>query len=477
LRTIRFPIHLVILALLVPAVDAAGRRTRGEMPHNPDVTRLLAQFVAATQWDALPPPVIHQAKRALMNFFAVALTGCREPAIETALRSLGGISTVQQAAVIGRSERLDALGAAFLNAASANVLDFCDTHVPTVIHPTAPVAPALLALAEMKTISGRDLILALVLGAEIECRIGLAISPSHYRRGWHITATCGVFGAAAAAGKLLALNVERIVSAFGVAATQAAGLCECLGTPAKSVGVGNAARNGLWSALLAADGFAGPPEPLTGTQGYFHALAETPELSLLTDGFGGSFEIMKTAFKPYPCGFVVHPVLDCVLDWRREYPDAVVEKVTVTGNPLLAARTDRPNISTSGQSQVSVQHAVAAALVTGKAGVAQFSQECVNDPRVAALRGKVEVRRDESFAATAAAVEMATADGKLHKRVQRAARGSEENPMADRDLEDKLRAAAAQAIPRNDFAALIEAIWTADNSANIASLTALAVPR
>jgi 2-methylcitrate dehydratase PrpD len=447
------------------------------MPDNLDVTKRLAQFVADTQWNALSPPVVHQAKRALVNFFAVALLGCREPTIETTLRSLVTFSGAKQATVIGRSERLDALSAAFINAASANVLDFCDTHVPTVIHPTAPVAPALTALGELRPVSGRDLILAFVLGVEIECRIGLAISPSHYRRGWHITATCGVFGAAAASGKILALKAEPLICALGLAATQAAGLCECLGTPAKSVHVGNAARNGLWSALLAAEGLAGPAEPLTGGQGYFHALAETPQLSLLTDGLGDGREIMKTAFKPYPCGFVVHPVLDCVIDWRRVHPDAIVEHVTVTGNPLLAARTDRPNISTSGQSQVSVQHAVAAALVTGKAGVEQFADACVNDPRVAALRGKVTVKRDDSFATTAAAVEIATADGKRHKLHQRAARGSDDNPMTDPELEDKLRDAAAHAIPRNDVTALIEAIWTLDDCADIAKVTALAVPQ
>jgi 2-methylcitrate dehydratase PrpD len=447
------------------------------MPDNLAVTTQLAQFVADTQWHALSPPVIHQAKRALVNFFAVALIGCREPAIEITLRSLATFSGAKQATVIGRGEHVDALSAAFLNAASANVLDFCDTHVPTVIHPTAPVAPALFALGELRRITGRDLILAFMLGAEIECRIGLAISPSHYRRGWHITATCGVFGAAAGSGKLLGLKTEPLVAALGLAATQAAGLCECLGTPAKSVHVGNAARNGLWSALLAADGLAGPAEPLAGGQGYFHALAETPQLSSLTERLGVSWEIMRTAFKPYPCGFVIHPVLDCVIDWRRAHPDAIVEQVTVTGNPLLAARTDRPNISTSGQSQVSVQHAVAAALVTGKAGVEQFSDSCVNDRRVAALRGKVAVQRDESFATTAAAVEIVTADGKHHKLHQRAARGSDDNPMTDRDLEDKLRDAAAGAIPRNDIAALIDAIWTVEDCADIAKLTALTVPR
>lgn len=229
--------------------------------------------------------------------------------------------------------------------------------------------------------------------------------------------------------------------------------------------------------MLAAQGIAGPREPLAGDQGYFHALNETPQLSFLTDGLGSNWEIVKTAYKPYPCGFVVHPVLDCVLDWRRQHADAVVDKVTVIGNPLLAARTDRPNISTSGQSQVSVQHAVAAALVTGKAGVEQFGEACVNDPRVVALRGKVSVRRDESFATTAAAVEITTADGQVHKCAQRAARGSDDNPMTDSDLEDKLRDAAAHAIPGNDIDALIKAIWTVDDCADIARLAALTVPR
>jgi 2-methylcitrate dehydratase PrpD len=447
------------------------------MPQNSGATERLAQFVVETRWDALEPSIVHQVKRSLMNFFAVALTGCCEPTIETALQTLAAFSGGRQAAVIGRSERIDALNAAFLNAASANVLDFCDTHVPTVIHPTAPLAPALLAVSELRRVTGRDAILAFVLGQEIECRIGLAMSPSHYHRGWHITATCGVFGAAAGSGKLLGINSAQMIWALGIAATQAAGLCECLGTPAKSVGVGNAARNGLMSALLAAKDFTGPAEPLTGVQGYFHALNEAPQLGLLAEGLGETWEIAKTSYKPYPCGFVVHPVLDCVLDWRRAHPEVAVERVKVFGNPLLAARTDRPNISTSGQSQVSVQHAVAAALVTGKAGVAQFAQECVNDPQVAALRGKVQVIRDESFPTVTAAVEIVTAEGKTHELSQRAARGSDANPMTDKDLEDKLRDAAASVLPRNDVATLIEAIWTLNESDDIAGLTALAVPR
>jgi 2-methylcitrate dehydratase PrpD len=443
---------------------------------NPGVTARLAQFVRQTRWSDLPDAAVHQTKRSLLNFFAVALTGCHTAMYETALASLAMFSGGRQAALIGRRERIDALNAAFLNAAGANALDFCDTHVPTVIHPTAPLAPALFALGELQTVSGRDLILAFVLGQEIECRIGLAISPSHYQRGWHITATCGVFGAAAGSGKLLSLTAEQTVWALGIAATQAASLCECLGTAAKSVGVGNAARNGLWAALLAAKDFAGPAEPLTGVQGYYHALAETPALSFLTDGLGETWEIMKTSYKPYPCGFVLHPVLDCVLDWRRENPTREVTKVVVTCNPLLGLRADRPNISTSAQSQISVQHAVAAALVTGKAGVEQFADACVNDPSVVALRGKVALAHDESIATVAARVAITTADGKTHQCATAAARGSDANPMSDRDLEGKLREAAAAWNPRHDVAPLIAAISALDKSEDISKLTALAVP-
>jgi 2-methylcitrate dehydratase PrpD len=256
------------------------------MQHAPAVTQTLARFAVEARWDDVPDAARHEAKRALMNFFAVALAGCRAPAIEIVLKSLAEFCGRQQATLIGRRERMDALSAAFLNAAAANVSDFCDTHVPTVIHPTAPIAPALFALAQLRRVSGVELLLAFILGVEIECRIGGAISPGHYAKGWHITSTCGVFGAATAAGKLLGLAEGRMISALGHAATQSCGLCECLGWPAKSIGVGNSARNGLWSALLAERGFEGPPEPIAGVQGFLSAMAEPPNWPVLTEGLG-----------------------------------------------------------------------------------------------------------------------------------------------------------------------------------------------
>ena len=239
----------------------------------PGITQNLARFVVDTRSEDIPEQARHEAKRALLNFFAVAIAGCRTEPVELALKTLAEFSGGRQATIVGRSERIDALSAAFLNGAGANVFDYCDTHLPTVVHPTAPLAPALLALSELRRVSGPQPLTAFVLGFEIECRVGAAVSPGHYPRGWHITSTCGVFGSAAGAAKLLGLEADQVVWALGNASTQSGGLCECLGWPAKSVSVGNAARNGLLSALLADKGFSGPAEPIAGAQGWLAAMA------------------------------------------------------------------------------------------------------------------------------------------------------------------------------------------------------------
>src|SRR5690348_3660504 len=420
----------------------------GHVPHlsamqpRPGTSETLARFVVDTKWDDIPDSARHEAKRALLNFFAVALAGCRTEPVEIALRSLAEFSGGEQATVIGRRERIDALSAAFLNAAGANVFDYCDTHLPTVVHPTAPLAPALLALAELRGVSGPQFLTAFVLGFELECRIGAAVSPGHYPKGWHITSTCGVFAAAAAAGKLLGLGVQPMAWALGTAATQSAGLCECLGWPAKSVSVGNAARNGLWSALLAAQGFAGPPEPLAGSQGFFAVMDEPVDWSGLLDGLGKDWQVANNSIKPYPSGFVIHPLLDLALDWRRANPGAVVETVCARGNPLLLQRTDRPDVKTGREAQVSLQHAVAAALVRGRAGLAEFTDAAVSDPAISALRRKVEVAAANHLSTIAAEMDIVTADGRTHALATAAARGSAANPLKDAEIEDKLRTEA-----------------------------------
>ncbi|HTR84293.1 MAG TPA: MmgE/PrpD family protein [Reyranella sp.] len=445
------------------------------MDPRPGITDTLARFVVETRPRDIPHSARHEAKRALLNFFAVALAGCRTEPVELALATLGDFSGGRQATIIGRKERIDVLNAAFLNAAGANVFDYCDTHLPTVIHPTAPLAPALLALAELRHVSGAALLDAFVLGCEIECRIGMAVSPGHYPKGWHITSTCGVFGAAAGVGRLLGLDAQKIVWALGNASTQSAGLCECLGWPAKSLSVGNAARNGLLSALLASKGFSGPAEPIAGAQGFLAAMGEPPNWSALTDSLGKTWEVANNSIKPYPSGFVIHPLLDLALDWRRDHPGAEVEHVAARGNPLLLQRANRPDVATGREAQVSLQHAVAAALVLGKAGLDQFTDACVNDPVVKALRGRITVEPDPAITTIGAEMEIFTKDGRKHALSTQAARGSTSNPLRDAEIEEKLRIEAESWQKGHDAQPLIDAVWSLEKCDDASRLAALTV--
>jgi 2-methylcitrate dehydratase PrpD len=442
------------------------------------VSEHLARFVADATPGDIPSPVRHEGKRALLNFFAVALGGCRDEAIEMSLGVLTGFAGSGTAPIIGRSERADVLTAAFINAAGGNVLDFDDTHIPTVIHPTAPVAPALLALASARRVSGADLLTAFILGVEIECRIGNAVSPGHYRRGWHITATCGVFGAAAAAGRLLGLDVRRMVWAFGNASAQSAGLVETLGTMAKSIGVGSAARNGLLSALLAERGFAGPGHPLEGPHGFIAVMSDTDDLAPLTAGLGKSWEILSNTYKPYPCGVVLNPVIDAVLELReRDCPQAdQVHSITVTGHPLLGERTDRPAPASGREAQVSAQHSVATALLHGMAGIAQYTDRAVGDPSTLALRARVRVQDDAAMPVGACRVAVSLLDGREFETTIEHARGSLQRPLTDAELEQKLVTLAAHGCPALDPAPLIDAVWAMEDVSDVRDLMQCAVP-
>jgi 2-methylcitrate dehydratase PrpD len=442
------------------------------------VSERLARFVVETKRQDVPRKVQHEAKRSLLNFFATALGGCHDQALDIGLRVLADFAGAGTAAIIGRTERTDALTAAFLNAASGNVFDFDDTHIPTVIHPTAPVAPALFALAAQRRVSGAELLHAFVLGVEIECRLGNAISPGHYRRGWHITATCGVFGAAAAAGKLVGLDTTHMIWALGNASAQSSGLVETLGTMAKSIGVGNAARNGLLAALFAERGFAGPDHPLEGPRGFIPVMGGDCDLAGLTAGLGESWEILRNTYKPYPCGVVLNPVIDAVLELRQRHglPANRVRDVIVTGNPLLGERTDRPSPASGREAQVSAQHSVAVALFHGAAGIAQYTDAAVRDPATLALRAKVRIKDDASVPVGIASVAIRLDDGSEFTTIVEHARGSLERPLSDAELEKKLLQLASHGCPDLNVKPLADAIWSIESVSDVQQIMRLAVP-
>ncbi|WP_315831546.1 MmgE/PrpD family protein [Bradyrhizobium prioriisuperbiae] len=429
----------------------------------PAASAALASFAARARWQDFPEPVRQATRRSLLNGLSTALGSAHDPAVDAIARTLRTFSGPEQATLIGRRERMDAASAAFVNAVAINLLDFDDTHMPTIIHPTAPVAPVALALAEWRGLSGLRLLESFAIGAEIECRIGLAVTPGHYARGWHITSTCGVFGAAAAAVKLLDIDDERTANALGIAASLSAGLVENLPTAAKNAGVGNAARSGLLAALLAGNGQRAAATALEGPLGWARATGDEPDVTALTGDLGRRWEFARNTFKPYPAGIVMHAVIDACLALRSEHAldPGRIASVTVTGDALLLARGDRV-VTNDRDARVSIHHCAAVALLHGEADVREFSETIVFDPVVVALRGKVRAELDPSMPVGAACVAIKLTSGRSVTHTVLNARGSLEQPLSDADIEAKLRKHASAGAPGCDADRIIEAVWTLD---------------
>lgn len=436
-------------------------------------SEVLGRFVAESRWEDISPALRQEAKRSILNNLGCGLGVAKDPAVTTALAVMRNFSGAPVATVIGQGVKLDPMAASFVNAIACNLLDYDDTHLQTVIHPTAPVAPALLALAEQRGFSGAQVLHAFLLGGEVECRIGNAVSPGHYARGWHITASCGVFGATAGCAKLLGLSAEQTAHAIGIAASEAAGLVENLPTAAKNVGVGNAPRNGILAALLAEQGYKAAPAAIEGPLGFARATGDAPDVAQIMEGLGTRWEIAKNTYKPYPAGIVFHAVIDACLALREELGAAqeAIAAVTVAGDALLLARGDRV-VNNERDARVSIHHSAALGLLRGRAGVADFEMPAVRDPALAAFRSKVVAKLDESLPRGAATVTLRLTDGREFQRTVIHPRGSFERPMSDAELEEKFRDNAAIGGFPDRADAAIAALWGLDAAPDVTKLMA-----
>ena len=284
----------------VPHTAEAGATGTAQATVATDVTRALARYVVSGSYDDLPLPVRKEARRTLLNWVGCAVGGSQHDTMNAAISALAPFSGPPQASVLGRKERMDILHASLMNGISSHVFDFDDTHLKTVIHPAAPVVPAILALSEQRAVSGKAFLNALVLGVEVECRIGNAVYPAHYDRGWHITGTAGVFGSAAASGKLLGLSEQQMVWALGLAATQPVGLREMFGSMTKSFHPGRSAQNGLTAAHLAAHNFTSAPAGLEGKSGWANVLSTSQDYGEITERTARPTRSCSTPTSPSP---------------------------------------------------------------------------------------------------------------------------------------------------------------------------------
>lgn len=441
-----------------------------------NVTQQLAEFVVRAKFEDVPQTVAHEAKRSLLHWIGVAVGGSREQSVRSALAAVTPFSGPPQASILGRSERLDVLHAAFINGVSTDVLSFSDTHPETLIHPTGVVGPVLLALAERKTITGTRLLHALILGFEVASRVSVAIFPWHYNRGWHITGTAGAFGASAAAGKLLGLAEEPMVWALGVAATAAAGLRGMFGSMCKNFHSGRAAENGLLAAFLAQQGFTSVPDGIGGPRCFAQVLGESPNLEAIGRNLGEKYEIAKNTYKAYPCGVVIHPIIDGCLRLRQapEFNPSNVIAVEIRGNPFVIELTGRKAPTTTLEGKLSVYHSAAAALIAGRAGEQEYQSDFINRPDVVALRAKVVVEPDTKIREDEAHVALRMSDGGVVREHVEHATGTVERPMTDRDIENKFRGLCAPFLPQSQVAALIERCWNITDVTDAAIFAQLA---
>lgn len=444
-------------------------------------TSHIANWAFTLQYTDLPDVVVRAAVQSFHNWLGCAIAGADHAATKIVTASTSAFFGPATSSLLGRTVRADAQHAALINGIAGHVHDYDDTHLDTIIHPTGPVASALLAVAEWKGgISGKQFLLALIVGIEIECKVGMTVWPEHYDVGWHITSTTGSIGAAVAVSKLLNLSVEQTIYALGIASTQVTGLREQFGSHTKSFHPGRAAQNGLLAAILASNGYTASPSSLEAKRGWVNVVGITKDTSKLEKdtekwlGMGdskkenvglvvnseagdkqglGRWEILRNSFKPYPCGIVVHPIIDGCSQIHHNHLSSTaptrptgdvfsrIKSVRATVHPLVLELTGKRTPKDGLEAKFSAYHGAAIGLLYGKGTPEQYEDKmalsedvikvrdvvlCVADAKMRPDQCQIQVELDMDKEGTVL----------LTQDVNHAL-GSLEVPMTERMLEEK----------------------------------------
>jgi 2-methylcitrate dehydratase PrpD len=436
----------------------------------------LAQFVMDFPTQDIPSDVMHLAKRCLMNYSGVALFATLDPAIDILLDLFRAEDCAPAATVIGSGFKTSALNAALANGFLGHLEDYDDTHT-TVIHPSAPILPAALALSEQRTVSGRDLLGAFAVGVEVACRIGLVIV-AHFREGaahWHITNTCGVLGAAAAAGRLLKLTEEQMVYAFAIAGTQACGVREVFGSMCKPFHAGKAAQNGTMAALLAQRGFTGTDGIFEGARGLVGVMASGHDITEATKDLGTHWELPQNGLKPYACGQANHGFIDAALALRKQpgVTPQTIKHIQGSVEQFAPALVRRRHPRSGLESKFCYYHSVAAALIDGQALPAQFTDQRAADPAIESLRNRIDFDEDPSLPRRAVRVTLELNDGRTYTEGVDHPTGTPGNPMSDAMVQQKFHglATAALGVEKADKAQSV--LWSVDAIPDVSQLIPL----
>jgi 2-methylcitrate dehydratase PrpD len=442
------------------------------------VTAELAERASSIRYEGLPDDIRRLARQCLLDWLAVTLAGSREElsgmladqAIEDGGRSA--------ASLIGRAEKVSAQQAALTNGTASHALDYDDVNMAMSGHPTVPIVPALLALGEDRGASGAEFIAAFVAGYETECRIGALVLPDHYGRGFHATGTIGSFGAAAACANLLGLDAERTATAFGIAATQAAGLKSMFGTMCKPLHAGKAAQNGLLAALLAARGFSSRTDALECAQGFAATQSSDfrPERALADPP--GDYHVRGNLFKYHAACYLTHAPIECARKLRREHgidPAAVREaSLKVDAGASKVCHILAPKTGLEAKFSLRLTTAMALAGVD-TARLETYSEATAKQPAFAALRDKVNVDFQPGWPNTQAELKLTLADGRVLTAIHDSGIPEQDLQEQGRRLEAKFRGLAEPLLGKRANA-LAGAVAALDERADLRELTRLCAP-
>ena len=440
------------------------------------MTRELAAFLAAARWSDLPPGIVEDARRSVLDWLGSALAGALEPPARMAQDVAAGFGRSIESTVFSEA-RASAVAAAFANGVASHILELDDVHKGSTLHPAAPIIPAALAVAEREHADGRAFLLAVVLGYDAALRIGEAVNPSHYRF-WHPTGTAATFGAAAAAGSILQLNACQMTDALGSAGTQAAGLWEfnAEGAMSKHLHPGKAALNGVLSADLARAGFTGASRILEGERGFFVATSTAHDAACITDRLGIHWKISENCYKLHSCCGHTHTAIDCALELAPRATDIESIHIETYGPGYAIVNNSAPR--TPYQAKFSIAYCVAAAVLDGRVNLEQFANGRIADPTIANLLARIHVTVADDLtarypAAWPARLTIVMRDGSTLHAAADYPRGNPENPVSTAALEEKFRALVEPRLGKGAADSMLAAVHSLESCQDMSGIFAL----